>query len=142
MWHAQGIEIYCCFPNLRIIYPVGPVYYCPVHSSNTISSSYLQFYVGFKNIMFRPLEHCYFVNLEQFEPSLSWFCQSQPSTKNMYCGYDCMWPFQSEFMTAYSSTFLSYIDCHLTKNIKERTHEGSTKKSNRPGRNLSYLSLN
>ena len=29
--HAQGIGIILClFPNCSIIYPVGPVYYCPV----------------------------------------------------------------------------------------------------------------
>ena len=35
--HSQGIGIILCrFPNCSIIYPVGPVYYFPVHPSNTI----------------------------------------------------------------------------------------------------------
>ena len=34
--HAQGIgDILCRFPKCLIIYPVVPVYYCPVHPSNT-----------------------------------------------------------------------------------------------------------
>ena len=46
MGHAQGIGIILCrFPNYLIIYPVGPVYYCPGHPSNTISSGALKFYV-------------------------------------------------------------------------------------------------
>ena len=48
MGHAQKIGIIlCCFPNCSIIYPVGPVYYCPGHPSNTISSGALKFYIGF-----------------------------------------------------------------------------------------------
>ena len=35
--NAQGIWIIlCCFHNCSIIYPVGPVYYCTGHPSNTI----------------------------------------------------------------------------------------------------------
>ena len=46
--HAQGIGIILCrFPNCSIIYPVGPVYYCPGHPSKTISSGALKFYIGF-----------------------------------------------------------------------------------------------
>ena len=46
--HAQGIGIILCrFPNCAIIYPVGPVYYCTGHPSNTISSGALNFYIGF-----------------------------------------------------------------------------------------------
>ena len=46
--HAQGIGIILCrFPNCSIIYPVGPVYYCPDYPSNTISSGALKFYIGF-----------------------------------------------------------------------------------------------
>ena len=48
MGHVQGIGIILCqFPNYLIIYPVGPVYYCPGHPSNTISSGSLKFYIGF-----------------------------------------------------------------------------------------------
>ena len=46
--HAQRIGIILCrFPNCSIIYPVGSVYYCPGHPSNTISSGALNFYVFF-----------------------------------------------------------------------------------------------
>ena len=46
--HAQVIRIIlCCFTNCLIIYPVGPVYYFPVHPPNTISSGDLKCYVGF-----------------------------------------------------------------------------------------------
>ena len=61
--HAQGIGIILCrFPNCSIIYPVGPVYYCPGHPSNTISSESLKFYIGFKKVTSEPLEHCDFVD--------------------------------------------------------------------------------
>ena len=46
--HSQVIGIIlCCFPNCSIIYPVGPVYYCPGQPSKTISSGALKFYDGF-----------------------------------------------------------------------------------------------
>ena len=61
--HAQGIGIIlCCFPTCLIIYPVGPVYYCPGHPSNTISSGALNFYIVFKKFTYEPLEHCNFVD--------------------------------------------------------------------------------
>ena len=56
MGHAQGIGIIlCCSPNCSIIYPVGPVYYCPGHPSNTISSGALKFYIGSKKVTSEPL---------------------------------------------------------------------------------------
>ena len=46
--HAQDIRIVLyCFPYCLILYLVGPVYYCPGHPSNTISSGALNFYIGF-----------------------------------------------------------------------------------------------
>ena len=61
--HPQGIGIILCrFPNCSIIYPVGPVYYCPGHPSNTISSGALKFYIGFKKFKSDPHEHCDFVD--------------------------------------------------------------------------------
>ena len=61
--HAQVIGvILCCFPNYYIIYPVGTVYYYPGHPSNTISSGYLNFYVGFQKVVSETLEHCDFVD--------------------------------------------------------------------------------
>ena len=60
--HAQGIGIILCrFTNCSIIYPVGPVYYCPGQTSNTISSGALKFYIGFKKVTSETLEHCDFV---------------------------------------------------------------------------------
>ena len=61
--HAQGIGIIiCCFLNCSIICPVGPVYYCPGHPSNTISSGALKYYVGFLKVRSEPLENCGFVD--------------------------------------------------------------------------------
>ena len=61
--HAQGIWIIlCCFTNWLIIYLAEPVYYCPGHPSNTISSGALKFYIGFKKVTSEPLEHCDFVD--------------------------------------------------------------------------------
>ena len=52
MGHAQVIGIVLCwFPNCSIIYLVWPVYYCPGHPSNTISSGDLKFYVGFQKLL-------------------------------------------------------------------------------------------
>ena len=65
--HAQGIGIILClFLNCSIIYPVTPVYYCPGHPSNTISSGALKFYVGFQKVTSEPLEHLNFLTLKVF----------------------------------------------------------------------------
>ena len=55
-----GIILYP-FPNCPITYTVGPVYYCPGHPYNTISSSVLKCYVSFKKVTSEPLENCDFV---------------------------------------------------------------------------------
>ena len=61
--HAPGIGIILCrFPNCSIIYPVGPVYYCPGQPSNNISPGVLKFYIGFNKVTSEPLEHCDFVD--------------------------------------------------------------------------------
>ena len=61
--HAQVIGIILCiFPNCPNIYPVGPVYYCPGHPSNTISLDALKFHVGFQKIISETLEYCDFVD--------------------------------------------------------------------------------
>ena len=63
MGHSQGIRvIFCCFPSCPIIYPVRPVYYCPVCHSSTISSVSLKNYSGFKKFTSEPLEHYDFVD--------------------------------------------------------------------------------
>ena len=47
---------------------MGPVFYCPGHSYNTISSCALKYYFVFQRIAYEPLEHCVF-----FEPQrCSW----------------------------------------------------------------------
>ena len=59
--HAQGIGIILCpFTKCPVIYPVGPVYYCPGHPFNTISLVALKFYVGFQTVTSELLEHCDF----------------------------------------------------------------------------------
>ena len=61
--HAQVIGVILCrFPNCSIIFPVGPVEYCPGHPSNAISSGVLKFYIGFKRVTYEPLEDCDFVD--------------------------------------------------------------------------------
>ena len=63
MGHAQVIGIILChFTNFPIIYPVVPVYYCPGLPSNTISPGALKWRVGFKKVMYEPLEKIYFVD--------------------------------------------------------------------------------
>ena len=60
--HSQGIGVSLCrFPNCLVIYPVGPVYCCTGHPSNTISLSALKCYAGFQKFIYEPLEHCDFV---------------------------------------------------------------------------------
>ena len=57
--HSQGTGVVLCrFPGCSIIYPVGPVYHCPGHPSNTISSGALNFYIGFFLLTYEPLEDC------------------------------------------------------------------------------------
>ena len=59
--HAQVLGIILCwFSNFSIIYPLGPVYYCPGNPFNTISSGALGFYVGFQKVMSEYIEHCGF----------------------------------------------------------------------------------
>ena len=61
MGHAQEIGIISClFPKFSIICPVGPVYYCPGYTSNTISSGAPKLYVDFQKITYEPLEYCNF----------------------------------------------------------------------------------
>ena len=49
--HNQRIGIFLCrFTNSYIIYPWEPVYYCPGHPPNSISSDTLKFYVGFQKV--------------------------------------------------------------------------------------------
>ena len=62
--HAQGIGVILCrFPKCSIMYSVGPVYYCPGHSSNNISSVALKFYVGFQKVTSEPHEMLPLLNL-------------------------------------------------------------------------------
>ena len=65
MGHDQLIGIFLfSFPKCPIIYQVGPVYYCPGHPSNTISSGSLKFYVGFQKVISEILEYCDFVDAQ------------------------------------------------------------------------------
>ena len=64
MWHTQWIGIISCFfTRCSIIYPVGPVYYFPNHSTNTISPVSLNFNIGSQKVASEPLKHCDFVDL-------------------------------------------------------------------------------
>ena len=57
--YVKGIGIILCyFPNWPIIYPVGPVYWCPGHLYSTISLVALKNYLGFKNFTPEPLKYC------------------------------------------------------------------------------------
>ena len=61
--YAQIIVIIlCCFTNCSILYPVGPVYYCTGHPSNTISSGAVKFYIGLKKVTSEPLKYCDYVD--------------------------------------------------------------------------------
>ena len=79
--HSQVIGIILfCFTNFPIMYPVVPVYYCPGHPSNTISSGALKFYVVFQKVESEPLEHCDFVGPQ----GCSWISPYQ-TQKNLDC---------------------------------------------------------
>ena len=45
------------FPH---VYPIGPVYYCPRHSTKTISPGQIDFF-GLNKLTYEPLEHCNFI---------------------------------------------------------------------------------
>ena len=100
------VIVLCCSPNCSIIYPFGPVYYFPGHSSNTISSGALKFYIIILKVASEPLEHCEF-----FDPQ-SGSCKSPYQTQNnldylqlkifkvnphrdkKYCCTNCLWNFK------------------------------------------------
>ena len=95
--HAQIIGIILCrFHNCTIIYPVGSVYYFPVHHSNTISSGDFKFYVGSQKVTSDPIEHCEFVDNQgrswilpyqtqkTFRLSSNRNSESEPSNKQEY----------------------------------------------------------
>ena len=95
--HAQVIGIILChFTNCYIIYPAGPVYYCPSHPSNTISSDALKFYVIFKKVMSEPLEHCDFVDPQ---------------------GRSCKSPYQTKKIINYIQTEIVKFKSHRDRNI-------------------------
>ena len=58
-----GVILYL-FPKFSILYPVGPVYYCPGHPYNIISSGALHFYVGFKRFRLKLLNILTLLNLK------------------------------------------------------------------------------
>ena len=96
MGHAQVIGVILCrFPNCSIIYPVGPVYYFPIHPYNTISSGSLKFYVGFPKVTSEPLENCNFV-----EPQ----------------GYSWISPYQTQ-------NNLDYLQIKIVKVIPQKRQE-------------------
>ena len=75
--HAQVIGIILFrFPKFSIIYPVGPVYYCPGHPSKTISSGSLKFYAGFQKVKSEPLENCDFVKTQGSSWISTWHIQN------------------------------------------------------------------
>ena len=60
---SQGTGIILCrFPNWSIIYPAGPVYYCPGYPFKTISSGSLKFCIGFQKVKSEPIEHFEFID--------------------------------------------------------------------------------
>ena len=79
--HTQGIGIILGhFTNCTIIYPVGPVYYCPGDPPNTISLGALEFYADFQNVTYEPIEDsdfvysqgCYWISLYQTQNNLDY----------------------------------------------------------------------
>ena len=55
-----GVVLYH-FKNCPVIYPLGPVYYCPYCPSNSISSGNLKCSDSFQKVASEPLKHCDFV---------------------------------------------------------------------------------
>ena len=138
--HAQLVGIFLCrFNNFSILYPMRPVYYCPGHPSNTISSGALKFYVGFQNVTSEPLEYCYFV-----DPQDSYFIspyQTQNNidylqieivkvnphrNKNIVVPTFCA---LSKQFSDYSSVFLSCIYSQTKTSGKKSTYRRSPRKS-------------
>ena len=113
--HAQLFGIILCLsPNCYIIYPVGPVYYCPGHLYNTISSGSLKFYVGFQKFTYEPIEHCDFVDTQvrswrspsqnQNNPDYLQIeiYKSKPSKRQFYCCPNCIFTFKTKYLLDYS----------------------------------------
>ena len=119
--HAQGIGVILCrFPKFSIIYPVGPVYYCSGHPSNTISSGALKFYIGLKMLHLNLLNIVTLLTLNvvlgdhptRLATILTIFTrriQDQSSQKQEYCCLNCLWTFKKSSLSTYSSAFWSCI---------------------------------
>ena len=103
--NAQGTGINLCnFYYCSTVYPVGPVYYFPVHPYNTISSGALRFYVGSQNVTSTPLEIFDFVDPQghswrstyQTQNNIDYIqikkFQGQNSNKQEYCCTNCICP--------------------------------------------------
>ena len=120
------------------IYPVGPVYYCPGHPSDTISSDALKFYVGFLKVTSKPLEHCEFVDPQgcswkspyQTQKGLHYLLieifKGQPSQRQEYFCPKCLWTFKAKSLSTYSSTFWSRLNHSNKTNGKKRNHGRSS----------------
>ena len=139
--HEQVIGIIlCCSPNCPIIYPVGQVYYCTGHPSNTIKSGSLKLYVGSQKVTSEPLEHYKFVDLQGRSwrstyqakknplPSSNIIFQSQPSKIQEYCCTNCICTFKTKSLSDYSSAFWSRLYYQTKTNGNKRTHGRSPSK--------------
>ena len=132
--HAQGIWIILChYPNCSIIYIVGPVYYCPGHPSNTISSGSLIFYVCFKRLHLNLLNIVTLLTLKvvlgdhHTRLKKSWISsnrnfQGKPSHRQQYFCPNCLWSLKTNFISTYSSEFWSCLYYHNKTNDKKMTH--------------------
>ena len=57
--HSQVIRIILYyFHKFPVIYTLGPVYYFPGHTSNSVLLDALKCYVGFQKVASENLEHC------------------------------------------------------------------------------------
>ena len=113
--HAQWIGIILCLsPNCSIIYPVRPVYYCPGHPSNTISSGALKLYIGFKKVTYKTLKHCDFVE----RLVCSWISPYQTQNNLDYIQLEVF-----NINTHRDNNIVVPTVCGLKKNISQFIHQ-------------------
>ena len=112
--HAQLVGVISCrSTNCLVIYPMGPVYYCPGHPSNMTLSGYLKFYGGFQKVTSEPFENCDFFDRQGH----SWISRYQTQTNLDYIHIK-----NFKFNSQRNRNFFGPTVCALSKKLSQLIH--------------------